>query len=133
MTAKTAKQPLPLEVLDVIARRFAALADVNRLRILQALQHKRETTVSQLAETLDISQPNVSSHLTVLRAAGFVTCRRVGKNAFYSLADPRVTNLCEIVCASVRDEQKRLAEVLAGTSIREGTVSGVIAVSKTDK
>ncbi|MCX7625029.1 MAG: metalloregulator ArsR/SmtB family transcription factor, partial [Candidatus Sumerlaeaceae bacterium] len=75
---------LPDEILTVIAQRFAALADVNRLRILQRLRSGR-TTVSGLSAELGLSQPNTSAHLSVLRNAGLVVATRAGKNIFYGL------------------------------------------------
>jgi ArsR family transcriptional regulator len=99
---------LPDELLEIVAQRFAALADVNRLRILQRLR-AGGATVSQLCEELGLSQPNMSAHLAVLRNAALVVATRQGKHVVYSLADETAPSLCEVVCSSLREHQKRFS------------------------
>lgn len=62
-----------------------ALADDNRLRIL-ALLSGGEKCVCHLVSALELTQPNVSQHLTVLRNAGIVECERRGSWMWYRLA-----------------------------------------------
>jgi DNA-binding transcriptional ArsR family regulator len=61
-----------------------ALADVNRLRIVQRLA-ERPGTVTELIEHVGLSQPLVSHHLRRLREAGLVETRRVGRETVCSL------------------------------------------------
>lgn len=55
-----------------------ALADVNRLRIVQRLA-EGEASVTELIEQVGLSQPLVSWHLGRLRAAAIVETRRNGR------------------------------------------------------
>jgi DNA-binding transcriptional ArsR family regulator len=55
-----------------------ALADVNRLRIVQRLA-QRDASVTELIEHIGLSQPLVSWHLGRLRAAGLIETRRAGR------------------------------------------------------
>lgn len=55
-----------------------ALADVNRLRMIRRLA-AGAATVGDLAETVGLSQPLVSWHVSRLRAAGIVETRRNGR------------------------------------------------------
>lgn len=57
---------------------FAALADPTRRAILARLA-SGDATVNELAEPFRISQPAISRHVRVLRQAGLVTQRRVGR------------------------------------------------------
>ncbi|MDQ3957359.1 MAG: metalloregulator ArsR/SmtB family transcription factor [Actinomycetota bacterium] len=57
---------------------FAALADPTRRAILERLA-SGEQTVSALTEPFDVSQPAITKHLRVLKAAGLVEQRRVGR------------------------------------------------------
>jgi DNA-binding transcriptional ArsR family regulator len=50
--------------------------------------------VGRLAEELGASQPNVSQHLAVMRAAGIVEAEREGREVRYRLADPDVMVAC---------------------------------------
>jgi len=72
--------------LDVrpVSRLFKALADETRLRIVALLSHG-ELCVCHLEAALGLSQPNVSRHLAVLRAAGIAEDRRQGKWIYYRL------------------------------------------------
>ena len=76
------------EVLVLIAERFKALAEPARLRILSCLGGG-ELTVSELVGETELGQANVSKHLQLLHAMGFVTRRRDGLFVHYSLADRR--------------------------------------------
>lgn len=72
------------------ARALKALADPERLKIIQCLQ-PGERNVSELAKLLDADIANVSHHLQVLRHAGLVQDRKEGKYVIYSL-DPEVVS-----------------------------------------
>ncbi len=68
-----------------MARLFRALADANRLRIINILSH-RDLCVCDLQSVLGLSQPFISRHLAYLRRAGLVRDRREGARVCYSLA-----------------------------------------------
>jgi DNA-binding transcriptional ArsR family regulator len=51
------------------------------------LLRQRDRTVTELTEPFGISQPAVSQHLRVLRAAGLVQVRKAGRHRIYRL-DP---------------------------------------------
>lgn len=61
-----------------------ALADVNRLRIVQRLA-EGTASVTDLIEEIGLSQPLVSWHIGRLRAAGLVTTLRRGRETTISL------------------------------------------------
>jgi DNA-binding transcriptional ArsR family regulator len=67
---------------------YAALADPSRREILDHLR-SGERTVGDLVARLRLSQPGVSKHLKVLRAAGLVDVRPEGRCRWYALrAEP---------------------------------------------
>ena len=61
-----------------------ALADVNRLRIVQRLGDG-PATVTELIDHVGLSQPLVSWHVGRLRAAGIVETSRNGRETLCSL------------------------------------------------
>jgi DNA-binding transcriptional ArsR family regulator len=87
------------KMIDLVARRFQILGEPYRLRILQALE-ERPMTVNQIVDALEGNQPNVSKHLQILFDAGLVGRERSGNSVLYSIADPVVFKLCELVCRS---------------------------------
>jgi DNA-binding transcriptional ArsR family regulator len=65
---------------------FAVIADPTRRRIMDTLRDG-DADVGTLVERLGISQPLVSKHLGVLRAAGSVDVLVDGKRRVYRLAE----------------------------------------------
>jgi len=63
---------------------FKALSDDTRLRVVKLLQ-ERELCVCELMQVLDMSQPRISRHMSVLKNAGLLEDRREGKWVHYSL------------------------------------------------
>ena len=55
-----------------------ALSDENRIRILKML-HSGEKCACKLLEELNISQPTLSHHMTILCDSGIVNGRKEGK------------------------------------------------------
>lgn len=63
---------------------ISVLAEPTRRRILDQLR-QADSSVGQLVEALAMSQPAVSKHLRVLRAAGFVSSRTAAQQRIYTL------------------------------------------------
>lgn len=108
-----AQSPMTPELLELVAERFKALAEPARLRILNALR-AREMTVSEIMEATGLGQANVSKHLQLLAALGFVGRRKEGLYAFYRLADDDVFRLCDLMCGRLAREAEQRERVLSG-------------------
>ena len=91
------------EALKLVAGRFRVLAESVRLSILQALESAGEMSIGDLAESLGLSQPNVSKHVKILIESGMVERRQEGNTVFCSIYDDSVFELCDVVCTSLRD------------------------------
>ena len=91
-----------------VADRFKGLCDPMRLRLLNALR-RGERSVGDLTDATGSGQANVSKHLQVLREKGFVDYRKEGTTNWYRIVDPRVFEICELVCGGLEDalEQRR--------------------------
>jgi ArsR family transcriptional regulator len=105
--------PLSEEALELVARRFAVLAEPMRLRLIQAL-FDGERNVSDLVEATGGTQANVSRHLQTLTAAHVLSRRKEGLQVFYEIADPSIFKLCELVCGSLEKSLSRQAAHLGG-------------------
>jgi DNA-binding transcriptional ArsR family regulator len=88
------------ELLHRIAEVLKAMADPTRLKILHCI-HNGERCVSDILEVVGGSQANVSKHLSVLKRAGLVDCRRSGLNVYYRIVDEGVFTICRNVCDSL--------------------------------
>ena len=65
-------------------RVFKAIADGNRIRILEILCNG-EYCACVLLDDLNISQPTLSHHMKILCDSGIVNSRREGKWNYYSI------------------------------------------------
>lgn len=93
---------------------YRAIADPHRRRILDLLA-EGERAVSELGEHFDFSQPALSKHLRVLREAGLVRIRAVGRKRLYSLDAARLKPVAEWVAHYERfwnDKLDGLGELL---------------------
>ena len=89
----------------MVADRFKVLAEPARLSILFALR-RGERTVTALVEETGLSQANVSKHLRLLHAHGFVTRRKNSQYVHYRAADRAVFKLCDAMCDHIENELK---------------------------
>ncbi len=103
--------PLPDDLAELIARRFRAVGEPMRIRLLDRLRDG-EATVGDLSEALDASQQNVSKHLAVLADAGILGRRKDGTHVYYRIVDEGVLHLCEDVCGSLQQQLKALSALV---------------------
>lgn len=101
------------EAIALVAGRFRALGEPARLRIMDALR-AGEQTVGELVEATGFGTANVSKHLQLLHASGFVTRRKEGPFVHYGLAGADVLQLCDIVCDRLKEEAETRQQLLAG-------------------
>ena len=101
------------EMIELVAERFRALAEPARLHIMQALRNG-EKTVGELVDVTGLGTANVSKHLQLLYASGFVTRRKEGLFVYYGLAGEDVFQLCDIMCGRLAAEAQSRRQVIAG-------------------
>jgi DNA-binding transcriptional ArsR family regulator len=87
---------LDRQVLEKQVQICKAFANPTRLQMLDLLS-KREWPAAELQRALAISKPNLSQHLTILKAAGIVFTRRAGRNTHCALALPEVKTACKLI------------------------------------
>ena len=104
------KVPMSDDAVELVARRFAVLAEPMRLRLIQSL-FDGEKSVNVLVEATGGTQANISRHLQTLTQAHLLSRRKEGLQVFYAIADPSIFRLCELVCGSLEKELIRQAGV----------------------
>ena len=95
-----------MEVFRLQAEICKTLADVKRLMIIHELRNG-EKSVGQLVSELGVPQANVSQHLAILRERGIVSTRREGTSIYYSLANPKIGQACDMVQEVLADQLAR--------------------------
>lgn len=101
-----------------VADRLRVLGQVVRLRLVEQLR-AGEATPQELADTLGLTQQNVSKHLQVLHRSGIVGRRPDGANVFYRLVDESIAYLLDDVVTSVARHLRELSSLAAGVNEEE--------------
>ena len=104
---------------ELQAETIKTLANTRRLEIIHVLA-AGPCEVGRLAAEMGLSQPNVSQHLAVMRAAGIVEAERDGREVRYRLADPDVVVACDLMRGVLRRRLARLAGLSATTAAPSG-------------
>jgi ArsR family transcriptional regulator len=92
--------------LDALTRRFKALSDPHRLRILDRLRGG-EHCVCELTDVLDAGQSLLSFHLKTLKDAGLVIDRREGRWTHYTLNPEALAEISAFVGSLRRRTRQR--------------------------
>ncbi len=91
------KQPMDLTTFEYkagqVANTLKAIGNTRRLMLLCKLVEHDEMTVSDLAESVGLSQSACSQHLAKMRDEGIVNFRRQSQTLWYAIADSRVKTL----------------------------------------
>ncbi|EOC99693.1 ArsR/SmtB family transcription factor [Caldisalinibacter kiritimatiensis] len=83
---------------------FKALADVNRLMILDMLSCG-EMCACEIIEGLELTQPTISHHMKILQKAGLVKGRKEGKWMKYSINNDNIDELCNYIKYLTSDKE----------------------------
>ena len=86
----TVLSPERAEAMDNLKAFLKAVADVNRLAILQELSHTDGLSVLDLSDRLMLSQPLTSWHLHILTRASLVKPTNRGRQRIYRLDRERL-------------------------------------------
>jgi DNA-binding transcriptional ArsR family regulator len=75
---------------------FQALAHPTRIAIVELLR-SGEMSAGELIEKLGLEQANASQHFAVLRGKQIVVNRKEGNQVFYSLRDPVLIEVLDVL------------------------------------
>lgn len=78
------------------AQVFQALAHPTRIAVVEALRDG-EMSAGALQAHLQVEQANLSQHLAVLRARQIVVSRKAGNQVYYSLRDPVLIQVLDLL------------------------------------
>ncbi|HEN20439.1 MAG TPA: ArsR family transcriptional regulator [Desulfobacteraceae bacterium] len=107
-----------------------ALADGNRLRVINALMDQNELCVCQITEMLGHSTPTVSRHMSVLQNAALVRSRKEGRWVYYRLSE----TFPPILLQWLKDAMGNAEEIIRDKEKLEGVFScGVEALCRTQR
>lgn len=92
---------------------FKALSDKNRLRIIKMLQVK-PLCVCEITEILGLAASTVSTHLSILKSAGFIKDYKEGKWINYSInkenKEPEIASLVTAMHFMLEEDEVVIAD-----------------------
>lgn len=98
------------------------LANPKRLEIIDKLR-AHELSVTELVDAMEISQSNLSQHLSLMRQRGILTTRREGLNIFYRLSNPKIIQACDLMRQVLLEYLEAGAELAREESMNKETIS----------
>ncbi|MYL56380.1 metalloregulator ArsR/SmtB family transcription factor [Virgibacillus halodenitrificans] len=94
--------------LDLKVKFLHGFSHRTRIQILEAIKHN-EKTVSEIIQTVNASQSNISQHLACLKGCGMVVGRQEGKYIYYSLRNQKVRDLLTMFDEVLEDVEEEVA------------------------
>lgn len=76
---------------------FQALGHPTRIAIVEVLRDEGEVPAGAIHTKLGLEQANVSQHLSVLRARQLVAAKKSGNQVLYSLRDPILGKVLDLM------------------------------------
>lgn len=92
MTAVQLRNIDPKELL-AIAEVLKVISHPVRLQILELLEVHKSMCVTEILNSIEIDQPQLSHHLAKMREKGVLITERQGKNIYYSLGFEQITKI----------------------------------------
>ena len=86
-----------------ISRAFTALGDEHRQRILLTFEKGERLNVGQIVEVSTLSRSAVSHHLKLLRDAGVLQSEKIGKEVYYWVNTPFLSDALQAVIGFIRE------------------------------
>ena len=112
MKSKRQLEQISTAGLELVAERFRALGESNRLRLMLELS-AGEKRVNDLVQATGLSQTNVSRHLQTLAAVGLLSRRKAGLNVYYKVSEPSIYEFCTVMCGGLRKHLEQQAKSVA--------------------
>jgi len=100
---------------------FQALGHPTRIAIVEMLR-KGEMPAGRLIEQLGLEQANASQHFAVLRSKQIVVSRKEGNQVFYSLRDPALIEVLDILKRYFHSQLSNTVSMLKEIRMDKGAV-----------
>lgn len=84
---------IELRKLENASEMLKAIAHPMRIAIVDILSDDKTLTVTEIYEAMNIEQAVASHHLSILKSKGVLMSVRKGKNSYYKLKHPRLSQI----------------------------------------
>jgi ArsR family transcriptional regulator, virulence genes transcriptional regulator len=102
-------------IYELQARLCQVLASPKRLEILYTLKES-EMTAGDLARAVDVTMPNLSQHLSLMKQHGLVESRKEGLNMYYRVSSEHILEVLRAVRVVLAEQLTRQSHLLEQVS-----------------
>jgi DNA-binding transcriptional ArsR family regulator len=95
---------------EQIAKFFSLLSEPSRLKIVHVIC-REERNVSEIVALTGLTQTNVSRQLNLMLNAGVLARRKEGNQAFFTVSDETLIDVCRDVCIRLASKMETDADV----------------------
>lgn len=88
---------IQIEKLENASEMLKAIAHPMRIAIVGMLSDNKSLTVTEIHEALAIEQAVASHHLSIMKNKGVLVSERNGKNSYYKLKHPRLSQIVSCI------------------------------------
>ena len=93
-----------------------AIGHPSRIEILHVLRDGPKC-VNDIAFLVDLHQTTVSRHLSILRKSGMVVMQRQGQNVIYSISNPKIVEIIDLMLEVLLTNATRLQRTMSQTAV----------------
>ena len=93
------------------------LSNPLRLEILSLLRDGKKS-VNEIVILTELRQATVSQHLAILRQTGVVSTQREGINVYYSVANPKINQACDLISEVLIERIAGMNEITQEEGVR---------------
>ncbi|MDY6912555.1 MAG: metalloregulator ArsR/SmtB family transcription factor [Chloroflexota bacterium] len=101
-------------IFEIHADFCSILSNTTRIMIMWLLVNG-EKSVTELADALELSIPNVSQHLRIMRDKGAVLTRKEAQNVYYRISNPKFIQGYMLIREGILEQSGIRMEELSGS------------------
>ncbi|MCE1254004.1 MAG: metalloregulator ArsR/SmtB family transcription factor [Anaerolineae bacterium] len=98
-------------IYELQAELCRAMSHAARIEILHTLKEGPKRVID-IAREVGVSQVAVSRHLAVLRHGGIVLAQRQGQDVIYSVANPKILEVCSLMRDVLSEQAAHRSELI---------------------
>lgn len=99
------------ELYKLHAEMCKVFSNPTRLEILNLLRDK-PMSVTELIKKTDLSQANISQHLSIMKSKGIVASGRKSRNIYYKLENPKIIRAFDIIRDVLAERLKKNGKIV---------------------
>ncbi len=103
-------------IFDLQAELCQTMSNPARLRIVHLLR-QGPRSVSEIAASAELAQPNVSQHLALLRHRGILSSERRGGETICRITSPKIVRVCDMMREVLAEQAAERSQLITALEV----------------